>query len=565
MKIISASLLVLVATTFTFAQAPNQFNYQAVVRNAAGDLVVEQEIDLKITILSESVNGESEYVETHNLVTSAVGTIVLRVGSGQVLSGLFAGIDWGANLYFMETSIDLSGNGNFEIISTSQLLSVPYALYAERSGDNPWNSSNGDISYETGRVGIGNTIPQFELDVLGTVNAAEYLIGGAPLVMGSWGENEGNISFNSGNVGIGTTSPTTGLEVVGSGSGNIRPFVLRNDYTTEMNLYGSGDLSFLNSSVILNRSRGTFDVPSDLTAGDRIGGLFVRPFLNGAYQATAAIHMYVEDGASVSSFPTDMRFETTGNGSIIREERMRITGDGNIGIGNNTPGYLLDVSGTVNANEYLVNGSPMSIAGPWDDVTGGISYNSGNVGINTSTPSSDLDIVGDGTDDDIISIRNNDYARYAAYGASDTDLFAIPVFVGFKSRGTVDAPTDVNAQDRITGIYGGMYVNGQYRISSAVEMFVGDTPGTGSYPSYIKFGTTADSGTSRQERVRIDEEGNVGIGTASPAARLQVKSGDVYLEDVGTGIITKSPDGNCWRMTVDNSGNIVTTAITCPN
>ena len=66
------------------------------------------------------------------------------------------------------------------------------------------------------------------------------------------------------------------------------------------------------------------------------------------------------------------------------------------------------------------------------------------------------------------------------------------------------------------------------------------------------------------ERMRISEIGNIGIGTTTPASKLQVADGDIYIQDINYGIIMKSPDGNCWRGTLDNSGNLNFTAISCP-
>ncbi|MBT8234351.1 MAG: hypothetical protein HKO66_15670, partial [Saprospiraceae bacterium] len=67
------------------------------------------------------------------------------------------------------------------------------------------------------------------------------------------------------------------------------------------------------------------------------------------------------------------------------------------------------------------------------------------------------------------------------------------------------------------------------------------------------------------ERRRISENGNVGIGTDDPFSKLEIKDGDIYINDINNGVIMKSPNGNCWRMTVDDTGNFVSTAITCPN
>lgn len=67
------------------------------------------------------------------------------------------------------------------------------------------------------------------------------------------------------------------------------------------------------------------------------------------------------------------------------------------------------------------------------------------------------------------------------------------------------------------------------------------------------------------ERLNISLSGNIGVGTSAPAAKLQIASGDIYIQDANRGVIMKSPDGSCWRMTVSNTGLPVFSKITCPN
>ncbi len=69
---------------------------------------------------------------------------------------------------------------------------------------------------------------------------------------------------------------------------------------------------------------------------------------------------------------------------------------------------------------------------------------------------------------------------------------------------------------------------------------------------------------SASNALTILKNGNMGIGNDTPTAKLQVKDGDVYVETIGSGVIMKSPDGGCWKLTVDNTGVVSATSVTCP-
>jgi hypothetical protein len=62
----------------------------------------------------------------------------------------------------------------------------------------------------------------------------------------------------------------------------------------------------------------------------------------------------------------------------------------------------------------------------------------------------------------------------------------------------------------------------------------------------------------------VQNVNNVGIGQTAPASKLQVKNGDIYVETIGAGVILKSPDGKCWKLTVTNAGAIQAISVPCP-
>ncbi len=121
----------LLLTINAFSQAPQKFNYQAVVRDDAGNLVSEQPVSIKISVLQGTVDGTVVYSETHTPTTNSFGLVTLEIGGGTVVSGDLSTVDWGNNTYFMKVEMDATGGTSYAVIGTSQLLSVPYALNAE--------------------------------------------------------------------------------------------------------------------------------------------------------------------------------------------------------------------------------------------------------------------------------------------------------------------------------------------------------------------------------------------------------------------------------------------------
>ncbi|WP_339623326.1 hypothetical protein [uncultured Winogradskyella sp.] len=133
MKQIFTLLSVFVFTTSLWAQSPEQMNYQAVVRNSADELVTNTNLGMQISILEGTVDGTAVYVETQTPTTNGNGLVSIMIGTG-ITSDDFNAIDWSIGPYFIKTETDPTGGSNYTITGTSQLVSVPYALYAKSAG-----------------------------------------------------------------------------------------------------------------------------------------------------------------------------------------------------------------------------------------------------------------------------------------------------------------------------------------------------------------------------------------------------------------------------------------------
>ncbi|MBK7879747.1 MAG: tail fiber domain-containing protein [Saprospiraceae bacterium] len=129
MKRIAIVYLLLFIYIGVFAQ-PNKMSYQAVVRNATGQLIANGNVGIRLQILQGSEFGAAVFVETHLTSTNANGLATFEIGGGTNVLGSIANIDWSNGPYFLKTESDLNGGTNYTISGTSQMLSVPYALFA---------------------------------------------------------------------------------------------------------------------------------------------------------------------------------------------------------------------------------------------------------------------------------------------------------------------------------------------------------------------------------------------------------------------------------------------------
>ena len=124
----------LFVANFALAQAPQGIPYQAVARDNAGNLIKNQPIALRFSIHDGTASGAVVYSETHSVTTDALGLFAVNVGGG-TSSGTLANVNWGSGAKFTQVELDVTGNDNYTDMGTTQMMSVPYALYAGSSGN----------------------------------------------------------------------------------------------------------------------------------------------------------------------------------------------------------------------------------------------------------------------------------------------------------------------------------------------------------------------------------------------------------------------------------------------
>ena len=132
-----ASLLIvacILSISNLHAQAPLGFNYQGVALTNAGTPVASKKISLRISLIESQQLGSITYQETHGVNTDAYGQFSIIIGNGQAVTGKMTDAQWSKFPYYMKVELDLDGGTSFVFVGTSQLLSVPFALYANNAG-----------------------------------------------------------------------------------------------------------------------------------------------------------------------------------------------------------------------------------------------------------------------------------------------------------------------------------------------------------------------------------------------------------------------------------------------
>ncbi len=271
-KISNLALLTVLLSLFTVflpqqanAQTPEKMSYQAVVRNASDALVVSQTIGMEISILQGGVSGTVVYVETHTPMTNINGLVSLEIGTGTTTDD-FSSINWSAGPYFIKTEADPNGGISYSITGTSQLMSVPYAMYAITS-ENVMNDLVDDADadpYNEIELPIGGTSGQvLKTDGIGNYEWANQ----TALADGS--ETKVTAGTNVSITGVGTLASPYEINATGGGSAGTR-------YLGEA--YGGGIIYYLyigsdgnQHGLIVNKNESTaiWQATATTTGADR--------------------------------------------------------------------------------------------------------------------------------------------------------------------------------------------------------------------------------------------------------------------------------------------------------
>ncbi|WP_166964001.1 tail fiber domain-containing protein [Yeosuana marina] len=212
------AIAVLLSLQNVLAQSPQKMSYQAVIRNASNTLISNTNVSMRVSILQGTSAGTEVFKETFNATpTNINGLVTIEIGTGTPVTGTFSGINWANGPYFIKTETDPNGGSTYTITGTSQLMSVPYALYAASSGTSGvsgWNlTGNGGTNINSDFIGTTDAVDV----IFKRNNAFSGLIGDTNAAFGNFALSSNNGAYNTAIGAQAMFSNTTGLGNIANG------------------------------------------------------------------------------------------------------------------------------------------------------------------------------------------------------------------------------------------------------------------------------------------------------------------------------------------------------------
>lgn len=156
---------------------PQGMKYQAVARDLDGNVIANSAVSIKIGLTGAPEDNTRHYDEVHRVTTNDMGLFSITIGSGKVLNGEFLSIPWSTDRIWIEIALDPRGGEAFEVVSTTQLLSVPYAFHAETAGkiagEDADEPGEDERSLYWGTFGNANTFPPYSF--IGTTDNKQLI------------------------------------------------------------------------------------------------------------------------------------------------------------------------------------------------------------------------------------------------------------------------------------------------------------------------------------------------------------------------------------------------------
>lgn len=355
----------------SMAQVPQRFNYQGIARDSKGNPLANQPLALKLTVLPASDATVAEYEETQLVTTNEFGLYTLQIGNGTAIVGDMALVKWETGNKYIKVAIDAQGGTNYIDAGTTQLLSVPYAIYADKAGVAKSSETTSNHTTRSGTVSSNVT------HVVGDVNYMTKFT--ATNTIGK------SLIFDNGSrVGIGTASPlSSGLLHLYSVIGT-QPLILESPQGVH-NLVRENGLnrgyfgSYIGSGGAYPTPAGTSDADFDIgtSGGNPTGKLHfatlttprvtIDPAGNVGVNTTSPVAIFqvnkstdpimkitntatgltATDGLDISMSGLNANINNREAGNLLfgtgNTERMRIDPLGNVGLGTTLPTYKLDI------------------------------------------------------------------------------------------------------------------------------------------------------------------------------------------------------------------------------